>query len=88
MNPDYRECASCAAKPGAPRLCDACLHNRRIVDRLRALERLAQRWADAHAGHYRSATIDQPDEGPHVSRRTYLEAESALLEAIRNGGKR
>lgn len=31
---DYRECASCADKPGMPTLCDACLHNRALVNRL------------------------------------------------------
>ena len=29
------ECASCAAKPGSPQLCEACLHNRALVGRLK-----------------------------------------------------
>lgn len=33
---EYQECASCAAKPGAPDLCAACLHNRTLVARLKA----------------------------------------------------
>lgn len=28
----FMECASCAAKPGTPTLCKACLHNRALVD--------------------------------------------------------
>lgn len=32
--PEFRECAACAAKPGAPVLCDACLHNRAAINRL------------------------------------------------------
>ena len=34
--PDERvkECAGCAAKPGAARLCDACIHNRDLVIRV------------------------------------------------------
>ncbi len=30
----YAECATCSAKPGAPTLCAACLHNREMVGRL------------------------------------------------------
>ncbi len=26
----FRECLSCAAKPGSPTLCDVCLHNRKL----------------------------------------------------------
>lgn len=28
---EFRECASCDAKPGSPALCEACLHNRKLV---------------------------------------------------------
>lgn len=31
---EFKECASCAAKPGMPVLCSACLHNRRVIDQL------------------------------------------------------
>ena len=34
--PEFAECASCAAKPGAPTLCQACLHNRATINPLRA----------------------------------------------------
>ena len=34
--PDFAECASCAAKPGSPILCPACLHNRATINQLRA----------------------------------------------------
>jgi len=30
----FAECAECAGKPGAPSLCNACLHNRGIADEL------------------------------------------------------
>ena len=30
---DFKECASCAAKPGSPTLCASCLNNRRLIDR-------------------------------------------------------
>lgn len=33
---EYQECASCAAKSGAPELCPICLHNRAVVDTLKA----------------------------------------------------
>jgi hypothetical protein len=33
---EYKECAECAAKPGSPTLCAACLHNRTTIDRLKA----------------------------------------------------
>lgn len=32
----FKECASCAAKPGSPSLCAACLHNRATINQLRA----------------------------------------------------
>lgn len=32
--PQFRECAACAAKPGAPTLCPVCLHNRTITIRM------------------------------------------------------
>ena len=35
-NPEFAECATCAAKPGSPTLCRACLHNRATVNQLRA----------------------------------------------------
>ena len=35
IDSDYKECAACAAKPGSPPLCPACLHNRALVDALR-----------------------------------------------------
>jgi len=31
MSSEFRECAACAAKPGAPLLCDSCRHNRRVI---------------------------------------------------------
>jgi hypothetical protein len=31
---EFQECAACAAKPGAPTLCAACLHNRTTINRL------------------------------------------------------
>ena len=34
--PEFAECASCAAKPGSPTLCPACLHNRATISQLRA----------------------------------------------------
>jgi hypothetical protein len=33
----FMECAECAAKPGSPSLCAACLHNRGIADELNRL---------------------------------------------------
>lgn len=32
---DFQECADCAAKPGSPTFCAACLHNRTLVSKLR-----------------------------------------------------
>lgn len=37
----HAECESCAAKPGAPTLCAACLHNRAMIHRLSAALRVA-----------------------------------------------
>lgn len=33
-DPQFMECAACAAQPGSPTLCPACLHNRRVVSDL------------------------------------------------------
>ena len=32
---EFAECESCAAKPGSPTLCPACLHNRTTINELR-----------------------------------------------------
>lgn len=32
--PQFMECPTCAAKPGAPTLCPSCLHNRRVIGEL------------------------------------------------------
>lgn len=34
MGIEFQECAECAAKPGAPTLCGACIHNRRVINAL------------------------------------------------------
>lgn len=31
---EFRECDTCRAKPGAPMLCQGCLHNRIVIERL------------------------------------------------------
>jgi hypothetical protein len=49
----FKECESCAAKPGSPTLCAACLHNRTTIDRLLAALRMSlDGWASAasHSG--------------------------------------
>ena len=33
---EFRECATCAAKPGCPHLCEVCQHNRTIVNTLKS----------------------------------------------------
>ncbi len=42
MKPTFEECASCAAKPGAPQLCDACVLRRREIEQ--------GRWAGHSSG--------------------------------------
>lgn len=34
-NNEFVECATCAKKPGSPRLCPACTHNRAVIAELR-----------------------------------------------------
>lgn len=34
MNYEFRECPTCAQKPGMPYLCDSCLHNRAVITAL------------------------------------------------------
>jgi len=34
---EFKECAGCSAKPGSPTLCESCLHNRKIIERLNNL---------------------------------------------------
>jgi len=36
MELDFKECPECAAKPGSPVLCAACLHNREVISQLQA----------------------------------------------------
>ena len=37
---EFKECATCAAKPGSPPLCPSCLHNRALISRLQASQKL------------------------------------------------
>lgn len=40
---EFKECASCAVKPGSPYLCESCLHNRTAINLMKAqLEREGQ----------------------------------------------
>lgn len=36
INDEFMECDTCRAKPGSPRLCDGCLHNRRAMTDMQA----------------------------------------------------
>lgn len=33
---EHLECATCMAKPGAPTLCPACIHNKYLIEKLKA----------------------------------------------------
>ena len=47
----FRECPSCAAKPGSPTLCVACLHNRTMIDSLLvALHMALNGWESSDCG--------------------------------------
>lgn len=39
-NLNFVECSTCATKPGSPILCDACLHNRQVIETLKAMARI------------------------------------------------
>lgn len=40
---EYKECDTCAAKPGSPPLCSGCLYNRDLVQKLwQKIERLVK----------------------------------------------
>ena len=41
-NDEFMECEACAAKPGAPTLCAACIHNRDLIARLLQQRRRVQ----------------------------------------------
>ena len=43
---DFHECATCAAKPGTPTLCSACLHNRALVSQLKEKVATAEKELD------------------------------------------
>jgi hypothetical protein len=46
---DFAECAACAAKAGAPTLCTACLHNRKLVGDLKQAVRKHSQMLDEHS---------------------------------------
>lgn len=54
------------------------------LDRLRYLEILVRHWARLHAAHYAPTVMYAPDKVPHVTRRDYLAAEQALLNAVKS----
>ncbi len=43
---EFKECAACAAKPGAPTLCDTCLHNRWLASTVPARLIVAEQVGD------------------------------------------
>jgi len=43
---EFKECDTCAAKPGSPVLCATCLHNRSVISKLEERLRHAQIEAD------------------------------------------
>lgn len=47
----FQECAACAAKPGSPALCAACLHNRTTISKYEALLRRCELYFSKLAGH-------------------------------------
>jgi len=34
---EFKECASCSEKPGHPALCEPCVHNRFLIEKLKAI---------------------------------------------------
>jgi hypothetical protein len=59
---------------------------RREIDRLRALERLVQRWARAHRAHHVHSTMTEAKgDPPYVPRAEFLAIERVLLAAARGG---
>lgn len=54
----FRECAACAAKPGAPILCESCLHNRALIEKLEEdNDRLRRERAEALTVHTKEGLL-------------------------------
>lgn len=54
---DFMECATCAAKPGSPQLCKACLHNRKLVSDLRRAARKTKEMKSFVVDLYKTVTL-------------------------------
>lgn len=46
----FIECVPCKSQPGSPLLCESCLNNRAVIDRLSRAVDLTQRLIDVLAG--------------------------------------
>ena len=70
--PAFRQCASCAARPGETTNCEVCLHNRDLAEQLAAYKRAAVYWQEnaqrlekdvaalaERAGHLRDELAEQ-----------------------------
>lgn len=60
---EFMECAACRAKPGCPTLCEACLHNRALVNELRDARERRQRdifaWTKEAFGEAEATSFEQ-----------------------------
>lgn len=55
MRYEFKECAPCAAKPGSPELCAACIHNRNVIEALQPHSKYSKKKMRARAfnvGYY------------------------------------
>ncbi len=48
MENDFKECSECASKPGMPTLCESCLHNRTLIERLKMQLKFTNWTVDAY----------------------------------------
>ena len=72
---EFVECDICNSKPGSPRLCSGCVHNRQVIEDLRALLGKCKRAVDYVCGNLLTD-----------SRSTQLDALNRELDGFANPG--
>ncbi len=83
---NFKECPSCAAKPGTPILCESCLHNRGLIHELtstRSSRLLADGWATYLANLTRECELQNKANARKNKQIAYLrECNTACREKL------
>lgn len=88
---EFRECETCAAKPGTPILCESCLHNRSLIlhqeDEIERLQVLVDKYEaaekDANLPSNARRSISHVDRGLRSMNRFFISSDEVVVNMDR-----